>query len=811
VNTEAAHAQAHRRRLLARLGRPAGEEPLRVHCAGIGGTGLSGLARLAADLGHAVAGSDRSPSPLSESLAARGIPVTYEQTAANLDADPDLFVATAALPPDHPELRRAQELRVPVVKYAEALGAFVAARRGVAVAGTHGKTTTTGLLAAILTACGQQPGFIVGGQPRDLPVNAANGAGETLVFEACEFDRSFRHYAPEVAVILNVEEDHLDCYRGGLDEIIEAFVGFGAQLKPDGALIVNGDCAASLRVAELVQGIRPDVRVETFSTRGNGRYTAQRLRLEDGLPRFTLSISGAPIAPVALALAGAHNVGNALAAIAAARHLGVEPARAAASADAYSGVRRRFDVLAEGDVTVVNDYAHHPTAIAAVIEATRARFPGRRVIACFEPHQASRTRELFDDFVEALGSADRVLIADIYLCRDQDSDAQSVSAGALAQAVARAKPSSEAVHVGDLAQLEAEALAQAASGDVALFLGAGKIGAAALRVAEHVVTHPVHPAGNAAVLPDAMLEGPPQLLLRDQLEAVLERDLGELVRLDEALGPYCTFRAGGKARFFAAPTNQEQAIHVVRTLQRHGVPVVPLGGGSNVLFTADRFDGAVVLMRRMRQVRFVGDVLRADAGASLPAAIRLAETRGLGGLERFAGIPGTLGGAVFGNAGGPPNTPTVGDRVTRARVLEADGSVRWRSRDELGLSYRHSELAGALVLAVDLQLAADDAERLRTVRRDATIRKASCQPLGAWSAGCTFRNPSGGSAGRLIDELGLKGLRRGAAEVSPVHGNFIVNTGGAHPRDILGLMDEVRSRVFHARGVTLHPELRLIA
>lgn len=802
-------APLQRASLLARLARPAGGAPLRVHCAGVGGTGMSGLARLALDLGHEVSGSDRAPSERSESLAGRGVAVRYEQDGP-LPEGLDLLVATAALPSDHPELLAAGALGVPAVKYAEALAAFVAARRGVAIAGTHGKTTTTGLLATLLEVLGRPASYIVGGSPRELGVNAAI-AGPEFVFEACEFDRSFLHYRPALAAILNVEADHLDCYPGGLDELVAAFADFACGIRRGGALVVNADCPGARRVADLVRNRRPDLSIDSVSLDGAGRVCAADLELRGGCPEFELQVAGRAVGRTRLALPGRHNALNALVALALLERLGVDPRRAATHLSEYTGVRRRFDLLAEGDVTVVSDYAHHPTALRAVVAAVRARFPRRRVVACFEPHQASRTRALFADFVDALASADRVLVSDIYLCRDRDEDARAVSAADLAAAVAARNPATEARHSGNLAALEADALALAGPGDVVLFLGAGRIGETALRVAEHVVTHPDHPAGNAAVLAPEPTQGPPQLLSRDRLERILERDLGNRIRRDVSLARHCTLRAGGRARFFAAPASEAEAIFVARTLQRRGVPFVPLGGGSNTLFTSERFDGAVLLTRRLRAARRIGSGLRAEAGASLPALIHLAERAGLGGLERFAGIPGTIGGAVFGNAGGPPGTPAVGDRVRRVRVLEPEGAVVWRGREELGLRYRGSDLADCLVLSVDLELVPDEPARLRAVRREVLLRKASAQPLGAWSAGCTFRNPSGESAGRIIDLLGLKGARVGDAEVSVHHGNFIVNRGTARPADILELMDLVRARVFAARGITLEPELRLVA
>ena len=788
---------AARRALLGRMARPARGEPLKVFCSGIGGVGLSGLARLLAALGHRVQGSDRAGSLVTEALEARGIEVVTTQQAENLGDEIDLFVATAALPPTHPELVAAIERQIPVVKYAEALGALVAARRGVAVAGTHGKTTTTALLAYLLTTCGRSPSYVVGGNPKNLAANASLGEGSDLIFEACEFDRSFRHYQPTIATLLNVEADHLDCYRDGLDEIVDAFVEFGARIREGGALIVMADCPGALRVADKIAEVRPDVSLDTVSLRGPARYEARELTHERGLARFDLWVDGAFVAPVRLSLPGSHNAGNALVAIAAAARAGVEPAQAAAAVEGYTGVRRRFDVLAEGDVAVVDDYAHHPTAIEVVLDAARRRYPDRRIVVCFEPHQASRTRHLFDDFAQALAGADRVLLADIYLCRDQAEDAAAVTSAELAAAVRALAPSNEARHAGDLAALALAAREVAQAGDLLLCLGAGRITQVAHELAKGF-TPPRRPPGKPRRAPG-------------RLDAALRRELGDALRQDAPLGPHCTLRTGGVSRFLVAPRSLEEAVAAQRAFLRHGVPVVPLGGGSNTLFCSERLDAAVLLTRQMRWARVTGDRLRASCGASLVGALRLAEKHGLAGLERFAAIPGTLGGAVFGNAGGARDAGTVGDRVRRARVVEPDGAVRWRTREELGLRYRGSNLAGCLVLELELELTPDDPARLREVRRQATFRKAESQPLGAHSAGCTFSNPAGHSAGRLIDELGLKGLRVGGAVVSAHHANFIVNEGQATPQDVVGLVEEVRRRVRAARGIELQTELRLIA
>jgi len=799
--TDLSTALERRVELLARLARPAGGRPLRVFCSGVGGTGVSGLARLAAGLGHRVVGSDRAASATTEALELLGLEVLPEQRPENLAGGADLFVATAALDPDHPELVAALRQGIPVVKYAEALAAFVAARRGVAIAGTHGKTTTTALTAFVLRACGRDPGFLVGGRPKDLGANASCGADPELVFEACEYDRSFHRYSPSVAVVLNVEVDHLDCYAG-LEEITDAFVTFAAGLREGGRLLVAADCPGARRVAELTCALRPDVEVTTFGRADGATLQARDVSAHEGRPAFDLWVDGERVAPVRLRIPGAHHVANALAAIAAAAAAGVDPRAAAAACERFTGVGRRFDVLRpHGDVVVVDDYAHHPTALAAVLAATRARYPDRRLVALFEPHQASRTRQLFSDFATALTAADRVVVCEIYACRDQAEDLAAVSASDLARAVRRVEPRTEASAPGPGVFNAAMDLLQA--GDVALFLGAGTISGLAHRVADAIP-----PTPSSGVRKRVRSGSYPR---RRPLERTLAGELGGLVRAQVDVGAHCTFRTGGRARFLVEPTTQAEAVHVLRVLQKHGVPTTPLGGGSNVLFVSDVYDGAVVLTRHLRGLRVLGRTLRAGAGTGLQGAIRAAEQAGLAGLEEFAGIPGTLGGAVFGNAGGPPDGPAVGDLVRRVRVLLPDGRVVWRERRELGYRYRGSDLEGCLVLAVDLDLEPGDPAALRTRRLEQTRRKARVQPLDARSAGCVFRNPPGDSAGRLIDRLGLKELRRGGARVSPLHGNFIVNEADAAPGDILDLVAALRERVRAEAGHDLHTELRLIA
>lgn len=804
-----------RKALLNRLARAAGDAPLHVFCAGIGGTGLSGLASLARELGHEVSGSDAKASGTTRSLEAKGIKVKVGQVGENVGPDLDLVVATAALPPTHPEIQAAMARGIPVVKYAEALGAFVLARRGIAISGTHGKSTTTALTAHILREAGVDPTWVVGGKVPQLGGSAALGQGPDIVIEACEYDRSFKNYVPSTAVVLNVEEDHFDCY-GGIDEIVEAFVEFGVGLREGGTLIVSADWPCALRVGEMVKAARPDIFMSTFSIERDAHYRAADLTYEDGCGSFDLLIAGVKACRVKLGLPGRHNVANALAAIAAAVRAGIDPVVAASKVTAFTGVSRRFEILTREPCVVVDDYAHHPTAVDAVLRAARVRFPTQRIICCFEPHQANRTRHLFEEFTQALAQADKVVLADIYVCRDQAEDVKAVSSDALAAAVRALKPGTDAIHVkGEEGMLEA-VRSIAREGDVVLFLGAGNL---ATNAAHKFVTGgcgaaPCKPvAGDLPPRRQDAKETPTLASWRlggSSVDSVLEKSLGTMLSRNVSLASKVSFRAGGSVRFFVEPKTLEEAEHAFLTLRARGVPAFVLGGGSNTLAKDGTWDGAVIATRGLEGISVHGRTLHAVAGTNLQRCLHTAEQSGLAGIELFAGIPGTIGGALAGNAGGPRDAGSVGERVSRARVVDREGKIRWIPQSELGLRYRGSDLEGMIILEVELELEPEDREKIRARRFEAARAKAKHQPLDARSAGCIFRNPAGDSAGRLIDLLGLKNRSRGGARVSDKHANFIVNDGGARAEEILGLIEDVRAVVRREKGHELDMELKVL-
>jgi UDP-N-acetylmuramate--alanine ligase len=437
-----------------------------VHFIGIGGSGMSGIARLFLETGDRISGSDLLGSPGVLDLRGRGAAIHVGHAAENIAADVDMVVHSAAVGPENPELRAARERGIPVVKYAEALGSLMVGRHGIAVAGTHGKTTTTGMTAVTLLECGLDPMCLVGGKVEGLDGSARPGAGPFVV-EACEFDRSFLHLRPEVAAILNVDDDHLDCY-GTMAAVREAFRAFAANVVAGGLLLVHES-------AETVVQRRGTVaRVETFGTHPNADWRAVNLHRRGGVTRFEVVRQGKPHGTFGILPVGRYNVHNALVPIAVAQELGVTPEDAADGLARFRGVRRRLQVrVSQPAITIYDDFAHHPTEVAAALKALRANHPGARLTAVFQPHQHARTLLLLERFAEALLEADCVVVADIYRARDRDEDVRAVCAADLAAAV-RAM-GGEAVHVGDFGGIADRLEREMQTGDVTVTMGAGNI------------------------------------------------------------------------------------------------------------------------------------------------------------------------------------------------------------------------------------------------------------------------------------------------------------------------------------------------
>jgi UDP-N-acetylmuramate--alanine ligase len=437
-----------------------------LHFIGVGGAGMSPLAELLAGEGRAVSGSDLLESETTRHLRGAGVRVAIGHDARHL-GKPDAVVVSAAIRPDNPELAAAVQAGIPRVRRADLLGALMRTKRGIAVAGAHGKTTTTAMTGEILAAAGLDPVVLVGGSFRGGGSNLRSGRGGVMVAEADEYDRAFHSLSPEIAVITNVDLEHLDTYRD-LADLEGAFVQF-ANSGPRSGVVVAG--VESAHVAAILP--RVTRRVVTFSLEGPASVAARDVRVADAGARFTLLLDGRPSVAITLAVPGAHNVRNALAAIAAAREAGVPVEAAAAGLAGFQGMARRFESHpARGDIAWIDDYAHHPTEIAATLAAARAVHPGRRLVVVFQPHLYSRTRDHAGDFGKVLATADLVLVAPIYAAREQPLP--GVTSGLIAEAAARAgsrttrAPESEAEVLAALRE-------ELRPGDILLTMGAGDV------------------------------------------------------------------------------------------------------------------------------------------------------------------------------------------------------------------------------------------------------------------------------------------------------------------------------------------------
>ncbi|HWQ15794.1 MAG TPA: UDP-N-acetylmuramate--L-alanine ligase [Roseiflexaceae bacterium] len=451
---------------------------MRYHIVGIAGAGMSGVAQILLDQGHAVQGSDLQRNALTEQLAARGARVLLGHDASHV-AGADALIATSAAREDHVELVAARAQGIPVLRRADLWHAWSRQRQVVAVAGTHGKTTTTALIALALVRAGMDPGFLLGGEAPDLGTNARWGAPDApLVIEADEYDRTFLALAPSVAVITNVEWDHVDIYP--TPEAYEAaFRQFARSVADPRRLIVCGDDAGALRAADepraMQYGVDDAVAKDPASCRlAPLDWTAANLRVDGALTRFEVwrysqaTFATSLLGHYAVRLPGVHNVRNALAALVAATALGAPHDAVRAALESYGGTKRRFELKGEaGGVTVVDDYAHHPSEVRATLAAARTRFPGRRVVAYLQPHTYSRTAALLPEWADAFADADVVRVGAIYAARE--SDTLGMDAGTLAGRIRH----QDVAAVGGVAQAAAALLALLRPGDVLLTLGAG--------------------------------------------------------------------------------------------------------------------------------------------------------------------------------------------------------------------------------------------------------------------------------------------------------------------------------------------------
>ena len=441
---------------------------LRIHMIGIGGSGMRALASILMTHGATVSGSDSASGGPLERLAEQGATIAVGQRAENLPPDCDLVVYSAAIHEHNPELHAARQSGCEVVKYSQMLGRVMSRKVGIAVAGTHGKSTTAAMIAYVLRQAGKDPSFIVGATAAQLGGPSGVGQGEHFVAEACEFDRSFLNLRCRYGTILNIEEDHLDCYEG-LPAIVEAFRAFAAQAPPDGVLIVNGeDRQAASAVDSATCHIQPFGMSSTCVWRG------ENLSADHGQIVMDVTFAGEAFCQLIVPLAGVHNAYNALAAVGVLHHAGISPRTIASLLPTFAGTHRRMMLKAvSGGVAVVDDFAHHPTEIQATLKALREAYSPQRVVCVFQPHQHSRTRFLLKDFARSFALADEVIVPDIFFVRDSQREKDHISSADLVAQIRL--HGGTAVYIDSFNEIVAHLQSNLREGDLLVTMGAGDV------------------------------------------------------------------------------------------------------------------------------------------------------------------------------------------------------------------------------------------------------------------------------------------------------------------------------------------------
>ena len=754
-----------RKRLLDR------EHPERIHLIGVAGAGMSGLARMLLEMGHLVSGCDRVTSEETERLQQAGLAFSCPH---NPDAvkDAEVVIYSSAIREDNVALAAARKNGITCMRRAECLAAILNGKKGVVVAGTHGKTTTSSLTAHLLREGRLRPCHYVGAEIPVLGANAHwNEDSEYLVAEGDESDGTLVNYLPEHSIILNIEAEHLDFYRD-LDHIKEVFHTLCKQTRGKIFYCKNdpGACDVCSQYPNSVSYGWQDA-----------DYTATDMTVKRGRTLYTINYKGEPLGRVELGIPGRHNVLNSLAATAAALEMGCDFTSITRGLASFAGARRRFETkYLSQNYRVVDDYGHHPTEIAATLQTAQSLKP-QRLVVLFQPHRYTRTKLLRDDFGKVLQAVDKLYVADVYPA--SEPPIPGISGQTIVDAVTENGPV-EAQFLPNLALAHHVVGNELRPGDLFLTLGAGNVHETGSRIAK-------------------------DLCLMAAMAAECGNDLN--YRLYEPMSRHTTLGVGGEAQYWIEPHTFEAMQAVVNFFKDRNLPVQIVGRGSNLVVRNGGIRGAVIHPASgiFEKLELQGNHIVAGAGVKLKKLASFAASHGISGFEWMDGIPGCVGGSLRMNAG-----CMGGDMWSvfrSATALTEDGELVEFEKDHMkGAQYRLiPEFDSNMVMQATFAGTPADAQAIGAATDEFRARRNNSQPKEP-SAGCTFVNPDEIPAGKLIEELGLKGYAIGGAKVSEKHANFIVNTGNASATDVTQLIDFIREKAKAERGITLRTEVHVV-
>ena len=744
--------------------------PRRIHLIGVAGSGMSGIAGLVLALGHEVSGSDRVSSLETRRLEAAGLKFHLPQTAETVHGA-ELVIYSSAIRSGNPAYDEALRLNLWMVRRAEALAAMLAIRDGIVIAGMHGKTTTAAMAAHVLRVGGLHPSHYVGAEIPILGTNAHwDPTGQYFVAEGDESDGTLRFYRPKHAIILNVELEHLDYYEdlAAIDRVFRELI-----VQTRGNILY---CADDQHAARLCRELPNSV---SYGEDRSAVYRYDRVTATNLGSRFDIWHRDSRLGEVDLGVPGKHNISNALAVASLATELGIAFPKIAEALGSFRGARRRFEVkLQSEDFLIVDDYGHHPTEIRETLRTARG-IGRKRIVVMFQPHRYSRTQALRNDFGAAFDSADVVFVTDVYAASEEPI--AGVSGETIVRAIReRSRPQVEYIARRDRLH---RALARAACpGDLLLSLGAGDIHEEASKL--------VHDLEIARQLREAMGAG--------------------AITLYEPMSHHTTLRVGGPAQFWIEPQTHGGLANVLGFCSANRLPIMIVGRGSNLLVRDGGILGAVIHLAKgdFSTVRINDLDIEAGAGVRLKQLVGAARQARLGGFEWMEGIPGSVGGSLRMNAGAM-EMETFG-QVVNVCVVNMRGEFEILTPEMMDVRYRNvPTLRDRFVVSAVFKGRPAKLEEIEERLDIASQKRRSTQPVAA-SAGCIFKNPVECPAGKLVEELGLKNKMIGAARVSEIHGNFIVNEGAATAQDVICLIAEIQAKAKADRGIELQTEVQIV-
>ncbi|MBA3761870.1 MAG: UDP-N-acetylmuramate--L-alanine ligase [Chthoniobacterales bacterium] len=755
----------------ADLQRQLTQERHRIHLVGVAGSGMSGIAALLLELGHQVSGSDRAGSVETTRLERLGLRFHLKHLAEDA-ADAEFVVYSSAIRKENPILMAAGKAGKPRLRRAEALAAMMLGKRGIVVAGMHGKTTTSAMAAHVFREGGLHPSHYVGAEIPLLGSNAHwDARGSYFIAEGDESDGTLCFFHPEHALILNIEEEHLDFY-----EDLAAIESVFSQLldRTSGSVFYCADDRNATRLC----ADRP--RAISYGFAADSKYRGVGIQLQDFTSVFSVYRDEEKLGEAVLNVPGRHNVSNALGVIALAMEVGIPFAKVAASLRHFQHARRRFEIKYSSErFLLVDDYAHHPTEIRATLATARSM--GRnRLVTMFQPHRYSRTKALRKEFGSAFDQSDRVFVADVYPA--SEAPIPGITGRTIVDEIA-AHGHGGAAFQASLERLHCDVGNIIADGDLVLSLGAGNIHEQlSLLAADLVIVE----------------------RLRDIVGAKGE------VRLYEPLAKHTTLRVGGPAQFWVEPRTEQAFAHIIRFCRHENLSLFVIGRGSNLLVRDGGIRGVVVHPSggEFDHLAVDGTEITAGVGAKLKEVAYAGRKAGIGGLEWMEGIPGAVGGGLRMNAGAM-GVQTF-ENVVSLRYLDGEGNAHTKRPDQMEIHYRHvPALEKNYAVSAVFHGHHAAAEEIAARMEESQEKRRTSQPA-ASSAGCIFKNPESCPAGKLVDGLGLKNCAVGKARISQVHGNFIVNDGGATAVEMLELIEKIKSVVREIRGIQLETEVQIV-